>query len=137
MLDICFGDKTKVNLEEFSSISEKQTSDMVLAVLSLLRERLPCSENYWRYKRNYEMHMRLMSGDSQSSPNNGSMAASQSENNVAMAEESKSDGSGAVKKLAKAHMSFVMPLSPIPLPAGSSATGTASSAAPPVVDTLS
>ena len=106
MLDLCFGDKTKVNLEEFSSISEKQTSDMVLAVLSLLRERLPCSENYWRYKRNYEMHMRLMSNESQSSPNNAA-----SENNVAMNEESKSDGSGAVKKLAKAHMSFVMPLS--------------------------
>ena len=36
---------------------------MVLAVLSLLRERLPCSENYWRYKRNYEMHMKILEGD--------------------------------------------------------------------------
>ncbi len=36
---------------------------MVLAVLSLLRERLPCSENYWRYKRHYEMHMRILAGD--------------------------------------------------------------------------
>ncbi len=40
---------------------------MVLAVLSLLRERLPCSENYWRYKRHYEMHMRILAGDQQSS----------------------------------------------------------------------
>jgi hypothetical protein len=30
---------------------------MVLSVLSLFRERLPCSENYWRYKNNYELHM--------------------------------------------------------------------------------
>jgi len=29
-----------------------------------------------------------------------------------MDEECKSDGGGGVKKLAKAHMSFVMPLSP-------------------------
>jgi hypothetical protein len=33
---------------------------MVLAILSLFRERLPCSENYWRYKRNYEIHMQLI-----------------------------------------------------------------------------
>ena len=112
MLDLCFEEKTKINLEEFSAISEKQTSDMVLAVLSLLRERLPCSENYWRYKRNYEMHMRLLSGESQSSPNGAASGKPASEANIAMAEESKSDGSGAVKKLAKAHMSFVMPLSP-------------------------
>ena len=37
-------------------ITEQRSSDMVLAVLSLLRDRLPCSENYWRYKRNYEIH---------------------------------------------------------------------------------
>ena len=30
---------------------------MVLSVLSLLRERLPCSENYWRYRRNFELTM--------------------------------------------------------------------------------
>ena len=36
---------------------------MVLAVLSLFRERLPCSENYWRYKRNYELHMQILSND--------------------------------------------------------------------------
>ena len=62
ILDICFGDKDSINFQEFSAISEEQTSDMVLAVLSLLRERLPCSENYWRYKRNYEMHMKILNG---------------------------------------------------------------------------
>ena len=33
---------------------------MVLSVLLLFRERLPCSENYWRYKRNYELHMKFL-----------------------------------------------------------------------------
>ena len=60
---MCFGDKEKINFAEFSAISEQRTSDMVLSVLSLLRERLPCSENYWRYKRHYEMHMRILAGD--------------------------------------------------------------------------
>ena len=60
ILDTCFGTKDKITFDEFCSISEQKTSDMVLAVLSMLRERLPCSENYWRYKRNYEMHMRIL-----------------------------------------------------------------------------
>ena len=64
-MDICFGEKQKINFNEFSSISEQKTSDMVLAVLSLLRERLPCSENFWRYKRNYELHMKILAGDKQ------------------------------------------------------------------------
>ena len=108
ILDLCFGDRQKINVDEFSAISEDKTSDMVLAVLSLLRERLPCSENYWRYKRNYEMHMKILAGDQnkKGSPLNSSDAGS------GMGEECKSDGSGRVKKLAQAHMSFVMPLSP-------------------------
>jgi hypothetical protein len=47
-------------MEEFQVITETKTSDMVLAVLLLFRERLPCSENYWRYKRNYQMHMKYL-----------------------------------------------------------------------------
>ncbi len=109
ILDICFGDRTKINFNEFSSISEQKTSDMVLAVLSLLRERLPCSENYWRYKRNYEMHMKILEGDQMQ------LDSSKPDSNAPSShvdEESKSDGSGAVKRLAKAHMSLIMPLSP-------------------------
>ena len=62
ILDLCFEDKERINLEEFKEITESKTSDMVLAVLSLFRERLPCSENYWRYKRNYELHMKILEG---------------------------------------------------------------------------
>lgn len=63
------------------------------------------------------MHMRIMAGDKSSSndPSQSQSAAAdpaQQQSNSLMDEECKSDGSGAVKKLAKAHMSFVMPLSP-------------------------
>jgi hypothetical protein len=36
---------------------------MVLSVLSILRERLPCSENYWRYRRNFELSMSNQASD--------------------------------------------------------------------------
>mmetsp|Transcript_10808 Transcript_10808/g.13583 ORF Transcript_10808/g.13583 Transcript_10808/m.13583 type:complete len:117 (-) Transcript_10808:1857-2207(-) len=85
---------------------------MVLAVLSLLRDRLPCSENYWRYKRHYEMHMRILAGDQQNQDGSKKMAAAPNRSMGAMDEDCKSDGSGAVKRLAHAHMSFIMPLSP-------------------------
>ena len=55
ILDICFGDKDKINIKEFSKINEEIASDMILSVLNLFREKLPCSENFWRYKRNYEL----------------------------------------------------------------------------------
>lgn len=57
-LDTCFGDKQKISFKEFQSINEEIASDMLLSVLNLFREKLPCSENFWRYKRNYEMHLR-------------------------------------------------------------------------------
>jgi hypothetical protein len=41
---------------------------MVLSVLSLLRERLPCSENYWRYRRNFEIQMKQKNAADPSNP---------------------------------------------------------------------
>lgn len=49
MVDVCFGDKTTLNLEEFQKISENKSSDMLLVVLNLLREKLPCSENFYNF----------------------------------------------------------------------------------------
>lgn len=106
ILDLCFENKERINVDEFSRISEERTSDMVLSVLNLLRERLPCSENYWRYKRNYEMHMKILAGEQRGQDSSNPSVASAS----VIDEESKSDG--AVKKLAKAHMSLVSSLNP-------------------------
>jgi hypothetical protein len=57
ILKLCFGQKKSLSQPEFKQITETVSSDMVLSVLSLLRERLPCSENYWRYRRNFELTM--------------------------------------------------------------------------------
>jgi hypothetical protein len=57
ILDICFQGKTQINFKEFQRINEEISSDMLLSVLNIFREKLPCSENFWRYKRNYELHM--------------------------------------------------------------------------------
>jgi Ca2+-binding EF-hand superfamily protein len=57
ILDICFEGKVQINFKEFQRINEEIASDMLLSVLNILREKLPCSENFWRYKRNYELHM--------------------------------------------------------------------------------
>lgn len=59
ILQHCFGERKAINLKEFLQITEEVSSDMALSVLSLLRERLPCSENYWRYRRNFELHLEL------------------------------------------------------------------------------
>ena len=57
-IDLCFGTKKRLSEEEFKRINEEIASDTLLSVLNLLREKLPCSENFWRYKRNYDLHRR-------------------------------------------------------------------------------
>lgn len=68
VLQHCFGEKKFVNFDEFAQITENVSSDMVLSVLSLLRERLPCSENYWRYRRNFEIQMKQKNAADPSNP---------------------------------------------------------------------
>ena len=113
ILEACFGQKQRIDLHQFKRITEQVTSDMVLSVLSLFRERLPCSENYWRYKRNYELHMKLLEGEVPSQRSKSPQAASHPQLHLAnIDEDAKSDGGSSRKLLAQAHMSFVSPLSP-------------------------
>lgn len=63
ILDLCFGDKERINFQEFSKINEEIASDMLLSVLNLFREKLPCSENFWRYKRNFELNQSSFVGN--------------------------------------------------------------------------
>ena len=65
ILEICFDGKQRVDVESFKKMNEDISSDTVLAVLGLFRERLPCSENFWRYKRNYDLHMKMMQQESE------------------------------------------------------------------------
>jgi len=57
-IDLCFGHKKKLNEEEFKKVNEEIASDTLLSVLNIFRDKLPCSENFWRYKRNYDLHRR-------------------------------------------------------------------------------
>ena len=90
ILDNCFLQKEKISLADFQKITEEISSDMFLSMLSLFRERLPCSENYWRYKRNYEIHMNIIKKDIRLR----SMSPQQSPSDMMamIDEESKSDG---------------------------------------------
>ena len=54
LLDLVFDNKEKLNLEEFQKINEEQTSDMLVTVLTLLRDKLPCSEMFYKYQREFE-----------------------------------------------------------------------------------
>ena len=108
-MDACFEDKELINLEEFITISEQKASDMVLSVLSLFRERLPCSENYWRYKHNYELHVKIMEGESMRSRSNSPPTTL---DNAQMSGDEETKDDGTKKLMAKAHMSFIAPLSP-------------------------
>jgi hypothetical protein len=88
-------------------MNEDISSDTVLAVLGLFRERLPCSENFWRYKRNYDLHMKMMGqgaeGNNEMQSNGGPM----SDNGQSVM----SQGS-TMKRLASPKMRHVRVLSP-------------------------
>jgi len=49
-------------------MNEDISSDTFLSVLGLFRERLPCSENFWRYKRNYDLHMKMLENNNSNDP---------------------------------------------------------------------
>ena len=52
-----FGDKTKINFDDYVQINQEVTSEMFLSILSLLQTNLPCSVNFYRYKNNYEKYI--------------------------------------------------------------------------------
>lgn len=60
ILDTCFEGKQRIDPVYFKKMNEEISSDSVLAILGLFRERLPCAENFWRYKRNYDLHMKII-----------------------------------------------------------------------------
>jgi len=52
-----FGDKKRINYEDYIKINQEMTSEMFLSILTLLQTNLPCSVNYYRYKNNYEKYV--------------------------------------------------------------------------------
>lgn len=62
-----FGDKKRINYEDYVKINQEMTSEMFLSILTLLQTNLPCSTNYYRYKNNYEKYV----GDDNKDGNKG------------------------------------------------------------------
>jgi hypothetical protein len=52
-----FGDKKRINYEDYVKINQEMTSEMFLSIMTLLQSHLPCSVNYYRYKNNYEKYV--------------------------------------------------------------------------------
>lgn len=57
LLNTVFGDKQRINYEDYVKINQEVSSEMFLSILTLLQTNLPCSENYYRYKNNYEKYV--------------------------------------------------------------------------------
>jgi len=57
LLKNVFGEKKRINYEEYVKINQEITSEMFLSILTLLQTNLPCSVNYYRYKNNYEKYV--------------------------------------------------------------------------------
>jgi len=57
LLEEVFGDKKQLSLEQFSEINLNLSSEMFLSLMVLMQSSIPCSENFNRYKRNYEKYL--------------------------------------------------------------------------------
>lgn len=62
LLTQVFGDKKRINYEDYVKINQEISSEMFLSILILFQTNLPCSVNYYRYKNNYEKYVDV-SGD--------------------------------------------------------------------------
>lgn len=57
MVEDVFGEKTKINFEDYQKIIKENTSEMFLSIMILLQTKLPCSQNFYRYQKNYEQFL--------------------------------------------------------------------------------
>lgn len=49
-----FEGKESLNIKQFTEIIEKVSSEMLLTIMTLIQERLPSSENFFRFQKNYD-----------------------------------------------------------------------------------
>lgn len=57
MIETVFGSRKRLNFNEFKDIITNVSSEMFLTIMLLLQSNIPCSENFNRYKRNYEKYL--------------------------------------------------------------------------------
>lgn len=54
MIEEVFGEKKRLTIADYLNIIENKSSEMFLSLMVLIQSCLPCSENFYRYKHNYE-----------------------------------------------------------------------------------
>mmetsp|Transcript_20571 Transcript_20571/g.22930 ORF Transcript_20571/g.22930 Transcript_20571/m.22930 type:complete len:783 (+) Transcript_20571:2-2350(+) len=54
LLELAFQGKDKLTLEDFQKFNEEETSDMLVTVLTLLKDKLPCTETFYKMQREFE-----------------------------------------------------------------------------------
>ena len=54
LVDLAFKDKQYLDLEGFQKFNEEVTSDMLVTVLQLLKEKLPCSDTFFQLQAKFE-----------------------------------------------------------------------------------
>ena len=65
----CFpGDKSFIDINEFTRINEEFSSEMLLTIMSVLQDSLPCSENFFRFQSNYDKFMQHKAQETNSPP---------------------------------------------------------------------
>jgi hypothetical protein len=111
ILDICFEGKQRIDPAYFKKMNEDISSDTVLALLGLFRERLPCSENFWRYKRNYDLYLKMLNQNRAGGAPDQNLAQNPSMKSLNASESVMSAGS-TMKRIASPKMRHVRALSP-------------------------
>ena len=53
-LNQIFKDRQNISLQEFQDICKNEASEMFLAIIILLQNSIPCTENFFRYKNDYK-----------------------------------------------------------------------------------
>lgn len=74
LINEVFGSKRRIGLEEFKRINCEVTSEMFLSIMILLQNSLPCTENFYRYQKNFEKYINSEEGGdtpSQDRPGSG------------------------------------------------------------------
>ena len=57
LISHCFGEKKRINYDDYVKLNQDVSSEMFLSILTLLQTNIPCSVNFYRYKNNYEKYL--------------------------------------------------------------------------------
>lgn len=92
IIEIMFNSKSKMNYEEFKKFNTNESSETILCVLKALKEHIPCTDNFYKYLKDYRKDM----GSKSASPP-GSMTSSPIANPKSTTFKATSPSSGDTK----------------------------------------